>query len=182
MDSQVNNLKRRVERYQEILDNTNQYRETWEKELRDSIGKQLKTLADACGLSAAIEVNETTKNLASVVFNLGSVESGIVQMLSGQIQRDLVKFNGSLAYQQLFNGKIMVSINYPQIEAYGQPLPPKVIAIYRPEELKEPFFIRHLELFVNEITQWEDFDDDQQANAPIGFHSGVTPKAEDTGQ
>jgi hypothetical protein len=182
MDSQINNLKRRVERYKEVLENTNKYRETWEKELRDSIRNQLKTLADACGLSAVVEVNEATKNLGSVALNLGSVESGLVQLLSGQIQRDLVKFNGSLAYQQLFNGKIMVSINYPQIEAYGQPMQPKVVAIYRPEELKEPFFIRHLEEFVNEITQWEDFDDDQQTNTPIGFHSGVAPKAEDAAQ
>jgi hypothetical protein len=182
MEPQLNNLKRRVERYKEILANTNLYRETWHNELRDGISKQLKNLADACGLNATIEINEETKNLGMVILSLGSVESGMVQTLSGQIQRDLVKFNGSLAYQQLFNGKIMVSINYPQIETYGQALPAKVIAIYRPEELKEPFFIRHLEVFINEITQWEDFDDDQQANPPIGFHSGVAPKLEDASQ
>ena len=29
--------------------------------------------------------------------------------------RDLIKQNGSLVYQQLFNGKILVLINYPYI-------------------------------------------------------------------
>ena len=73
-------------------------------------------------------------------------------------------------YQQLFNGKVLVLINFPFIEKYGQPQPPKVIAIYRPEELKEPYFLQHLETLVTELTQWEDDDDDAQLqHQPIGF-------------
>ena len=68
----------------------------------------------------------------------------------------------------LFNGKIIVLINYPFIENYGQPQPPKTIAIYRPEELKEPYFIRHMEEFLQEITKWEDYDDDEPTKR-IGF-------------
>ena len=63
-------------------------------------------------------------------------------------------------------------INYPYIEGYGEPRPPKSLAIYRPEELKEPFFLRHLEEFITEIFNWEDYDDDNNGAEPnqrIGF-------------
>ena len=48
----------------------------------------------------------------------------------------------------------------PMIEGYGEPQPPRQIAIYRPEEVTEPFFIRHLEELVKSVTAWEDYDDD----------------------
>ena len=59
-------------------------------------------------------------------------------------------------------------LNYPFIENYGKPRPPKTIAIYRPEELREPYFIRHMEEFMQEVTNWEDYDDDEP-NQRIGF-------------
>ena len=93
------------------------------------------------------------------------------------IKRHLIKNNGSLVYQQLFNGKVVVVINYPYIETYGQPHPPKTIAIYRPEELKEPYFVRHMEEFVKEVTNWEDYDDDEP-NQRIGFQMNFQPPTE----
>jgi hypothetical protein len=89
----------------------------------------------------------------------------------------MIKHNGSLVYQQLFNGKIIVIIQYPFIENYGEPRPPKTVAIYRPEELSEPFLIRHLEEFIQEITDWEDFDDDEP-NKKIGFSMNFNPPTE----
>ena len=62
----------------------------------------------------------------------------------------------------------MVLIQYPHIEGYGEPRPPKTIAIYRPEELKDPYFIRHVEEFLQEITLWEDYDDEEPYQR-IGF-------------
>ena len=90
------------------------------------------------------------------------------QKVGDDIQRHMIKNNGSLIYQQLFNGKVIVLINYPFIESYGQPSNPKTIGIYRPEELKSPFLTRHLEEFVTEITNWEDYDDDEP-NQKLGF-------------
>jgi hypothetical protein len=179
MDAQLFNLKRRVDRYKEVLQNTENYREMWKTELRAGVVKHLKSLLEVTGLDAEVEEHDELKNLESIVLTLGSTRSGLFQIINEQINRDLIKHNGSLVYQQLFNGKILVLINYPFIENYGQPRPPKTIAIYRPEELKEPFFIRHLEEFVNEITHWEDYDDDQQAaNAPIGFNFGAKQEGE----
>ena len=91
------------------------------------------------------------------------------------IKRIMIKTNGALVYQQLFNGKIMIMIVSPSIEGYGEPKPPKMMEILRPEELKTPFILRHIEAFLKDITEWEDYDDDEpqkpnNAFSPIGFN------------
>jgi hypothetical protein len=165
------NLRRKVSRYQEVLQNTQRYRETWTSELKQTIQEQLKSLTDASGLPANVEVRSDIQNLEAVTLTLGSSASGLAEPVGGGLRRDLIKQGGSLVYQQLFNGKILVLINFPYIEKYGQPQPPKTIAIYRPEELKEPYFLRHIETFVSDITAWEDYDDDvvSEPNQRIGF-------------
>jgi hypothetical protein len=117
-----------------------------------------------------LEVSDI-ENLEAVALTLGTSESGLGENVGNGLRRDLIKQNGSLVYQQLFNGKILVLINLPFIEKYGQPQPPKTIAIYRPEELKEPYFQRHVETFVTDVSAWEDYDDDliSEPNQRIGF-------------
>ena len=168
MDSQIFNLQRKVAQYKEVLKNTQSYRQVWKDELKDFIIQNLKNLTSTCELEAEIEVRSELQNLEAIVLSLGTVKSGMYQVVSEGIQRHMIKHNGSIIYQQLFNGKIIVLFNYPYIENYGQPRQPKTVAIYRPEELKEPFFIRHLGEFLTEITNWEDYDDDEP-NKRIGF-------------
>lgn len=170
-EQDIQALQRKVARYQETLQNTQRYRETWTKELKQNIAAQLKSLAELSGLPAKVlEVNEI-QNLGAVTLTMGSSESGLAEPLGNGLTRALIKQNGSLVYQQLFNGKILVLINLPYIEKYGQPQPPKTIAIYRPEELKEPYFQRHVETFVTDMANWEDYDDDvvSEPNQRIGF-------------
>lgn len=162
------NLKRKVVQYREVLANTEKYRETWKAHLKDFIIKQLENIAVAIDLKVKVEEKVQMENLAAVVLSLGTVKSGMFQKIDSGIEMPLVKHNGALIYQQLFNGKVIVLIQYPHIENYGQPRPPKTIAIYRPEELKEPYFIRHFEEFLQELTSWEDYDDDEPAKK-IGF-------------
>lgn len=164
-------LQRKVDRYKEVLQDTIRYRTLWKKELKKEIIDQLKSLTKAGGLTASVETVEDIKNLEAVVLSLGVSESGLGEPVGNGMRRDLIKQNGSLVYQQLFNGKILVLINFPYIEKYGQPQPPKTIAIYRPEELKGPYFLRHVETFVADMTTWEDYDDDliSDPNQRIGF-------------
>lgn len=170
MDSQLLNLTRKAAQYREVLQNTENYRKDWNESLKQMITTQLETLRDALELQATVECKSEMENLEAIVFSLGETQSGMYQKVNEDIRRHLIKHNGSLIYQQLFNGKIIVLINYPFIEGYGKPAPPKTIAIYRPEELREPFFYRHLEEFMNEITRWEDYDDDEpQPHQRIGF-------------
>ena len=173
MNREYINLKKKVNHYQEVLTNTRAYRQVWKDELKDKIVQQLEIIITEVELPAKIEIKSDLENLEAIVFSLGTVKSGMYQELGDSIKRHMIKHNGSLIYQQLFNGKIVVIINYPYIENYGQPTPPKTIGIYRPEELKEPFFIRHLEEFITEIFHWEDYDDDEapgaERNQKIGF-------------
>lgn len=180
MNPELNNLRKKVSHYKEVLENTNKYRMGWKK-LKKSITTQLK---EACGeveLDAKITTKEDMENLEAVVLSLGDIKSGMSQEVAEDIRRHLIKHNGSLVYQQLFNGKILVMINMPFIEGYGQPQPPKTVGIYRPEELKPPFILRHLETFLQEIIMWEDYDDDvEEPNQRIGFklNFGELPQPE----
>ena len=169
-EQDYHNFQRKVERYREVLENTKSYRGIWHKSLKKDILELLTKSAAYAQLPCTVEERSDIKNLEAIVLSLGSATSGLGEPVGDGMHRDLIKQNGSLVYQQLFNGKILVLINLPFIEKYGQPQPPKTIAIYRPEELKEPYFIRHLETFINDITNWEDYDDERlDENQRIGF-------------
>jgi len=169
MDAQLFNLKRKVSQYKEALENTLAYRKAWNEHLKKRIIETLERFNKESELGGKIETVEEMENLHAVVLTLGDIKSGMYTEVADKIQRHLIKNNGSLVYQQLFNGKVVVLINYPFIENYGSPNPPKTIAIYRPEELTEPFFLRHMEEFVAEITKWEDYDDDEPTKR-IGYN------------
>ncbi len=169
MDELIN-LKTKVTSYNEILSNTQNYRSVWQSDLKNFIIKRLEYIINQTGLKAEVQVNTQMENLESVVLSLGKQASGIGEKLSENATRPLIKHNGMLIYQQLFNGKVEVLLVLPFIEGYGKPVPPKMVAIYRPEEIIQPFIIRHVELFLKEVVNWEDYDDDQQIPAqPIGF-------------
>lgn len=174
MNSELFNLQRKVNLYKEVLQNTRDYRDVWGQELKEQIKSTLLEVSQSVGLDGKIDERTDMENLEAIVFSLGNVKSGMYQKVDEDIKRHLIKHNGSLIYQQLFNGKIIVLIQYPYIENYGQPRPPKTIAIYRPEELKPPYFQRHLEEFITDITNWEDYDDDEP-NKRIGFQLNFGP-------
>ena len=55
--------------------------------------------------------------IESVVLDLGRSSSGISENLEDtDVKRTMIKSNGALIYQQLFNGKVMVMITAPFIE------------------------------------------------------------------
>lgn len=175
---ELTNLKKKVEKYKEVIDNIRFYRDIWKNSLRQTISEKLHHMVEQSQLQADVELRSDMENLEAVVVNLGDIKSGMYTQVNEDLKRHLIKHKGALIYQQLFNGKIIVLIQYPFIENYGQPKPPKTIAIYRPEELQEPYLIRHMEQFIQEITNWEDFDDDEPTNK-IGFNLNFKPTAED---
>ena len=185
MNLEIGSLQLRANRYKTVLHNTQVNRDAWHTETKPLITSALKELIEAIDLKADIKVQDKISNLEAVILDLGKSSSGISEFLEDtDIKRMMVKTNGSLIYQQLFNGKIMVMMMSPHIEGYGDPKPPKAIEILRPDELKKPFFIRHLETFLKDITDWEDYDDDEPKKAgvafnPIGFNRGGGDVGED---
>lgn len=164
----LSNLKRKVSSYNEVLNNTINYRSEWKVSLRSFIISTLDSIIKETGLSATVATKLEIDNLEAIILSLGASGSGLKQQVGEEQVKELIKQNGSLIYQQLFNGKVIVLIQYPMIENYGKPRPPRTIAIYRPEELKAPYLIRHVEELIKEITNWEDYDDDEP-NKKIGF-------------
>lgn len=164
----------KADSYKRILKNTVEYRKKWNSKMKPLIKSTLEDILAQTKIEAKIEEQDKIINLEAIVLNLGRTSSGIAEQLDDtDIKRKMIKNNGSLIYQQLFNGKVMIMLVSPYIEGYGDPKPPRPLEILRPEELTAPFIIRHVETFLGEITEWEDYDDDEPStkNAfnPIGF-------------
>ena len=134
----------------------------------------LTHINEETGLGANITVKDNIENMEAVLLDMGRVHSGMSELVeSSDVKKTIVKTNGGLVYQQLFNGKLMIMIIYPYIEGYGEPRQPKNIEILRPEELKQPFILRHVETLLQEVTEWEDFDDDEPAKSVVGFNNPI---------
>jgi hypothetical protein len=170
----VGSITTKVNKYKKILDNTIAYREEWHKHLKKMIVETLEFISKESNLGAKVVVRDSIENMEAVVFDLGRVHSGLREKVDqSDIKKTIVKTQGALVYQQLFNGKIMVMIILPYIEGYGEPRPPKNVEILRPEELKQAFILRHVEEFLKDLTDWEDYDDDQPAKSVIGFNAPI---------
>jgi len=165
-------LLAKVNKYKQVLENTGKYRLAWHSDVKPMLSKTLEEILKQSDLpKAEIITRDNIENLEAVILELGRSSSGISENVEDSgVKRTMIKSNGSLIYQQLFNGKIMVMILSPHIEGYGQPKPPLTLEILRPDELKVPFIIRHMEAFLKDITDWEDFDDEEQKSATIGFN------------
>ena len=163
-------LKKKVESLNAVLKNTKDYRVAWDDELKDMIKKTLEEIQSESGIAGEIIVHDQFQGLESVSLVLGSVDSGIYERVSEKVKKTLIRMNGVLAFQQMFNGKISIWINYPYIEGIGEPKQPKMLEIVRPHELQEINILRYVETFIDELTQWEDYDDDLPPAPGIGFN------------
>ncbi len=168
----LSNLKSKVTAYHSVLENTTNYRKAWHAEVKPLLLDTLtKIVKEVQFPKCTIDERKEIENLEAVVLDLGNTSSGISQNYENtDVKRIMIKSNGSLIYQQLFNGKIMVMILNPHIDGYGEQKPPITVEILRPDELKVPFIIRHMENFIKTITDWEDFDDDEPQKSVIGFN------------
>lgn len=162
----------KVQDYKTVRNNTKEYRDAWHSEIKPMLHSNLEAIIKESGLSAIVEEKTEMDNLEAVVVDMGQEESGISQRVTDKLNKSLIRYNGMLVYQQLFNGKIVIMIVPPFVEGLGQPKPPYNLEILRPEELKAPFLLRHMEKLLKELTEWEDFDDDLPEKKSIGFQTG----------
>jgi hypothetical protein len=174
---ELGTLIAKVNNYKNVLENTTNYRVEWGRTVKPMLIKSLEEISKELNIAKAeVIVRDNIENLEAILFDLGKSTSGISENVEDSgVKRTMIKSNGALIYQQLFNGKIIVMVVSPNIEGYGQPKPPTTIEVLRPEELKSPFIIRHMEILLKEITEWEDYDDNEQKSTigftpnPIGF-------------
>ena len=167
-------IKERVVKYKNMLESVTEWRATWSKSLKSFILDECGKLLENTGLDASIEEEEKIKGLESITIKLGNKKSGIYEMAGdGNERKDFFKEYGTMVYSQLFNGKVQVWMTYPFIEGLIEPRPPKLIGIYAPPEFNESLIIGHMEAFLKDLIEWEDFDDDDNPNA-----AGAPPKTQ----
>lgn len=171
-ETDLSGLMGRFRKYKEVLSSTDQHRELWQTHAKPLMVDLLKSVCKEADLpKAEVIVRDNVENLEVVALDLGRSASGISEKMEDTgIKRMMVKTNGSLIYQQLFNGKIMVMAVRPHIEGYGQPLPPLNLEILRPDEVTAEQIVKHIEVFLQNITDWEDFDDEEQRSSSMGFN------------
>lgn len=176
----TNKLKNKVSKLNSVMDNTDSYRQVWEKSHKKMIVTTLEKLVKEAGIHGDVVVNDHFEGLEAISLALQTRDSGIYERVTDETKRALIRNGGVLTYHQLFNGKIGILIGYPFIEGIGQPKGPRSVEIVRPEELKEINILRQVEMFIDEITEWEDFDDDKHSVQKIGFNHipGVKPDSE----
>ncbi len=170
----ITKLLTNVKKLDKVLQNTQDYRTQWETSHKNMITLTLEQLITDAGIQGEVVINDNYEGLEAISLALQTKDSGIYERISDKTKRALIRNGGVLTYHQLFNGKIGILIGYPYIEGIGQPKMPKTIEIVRPEELKEIHVLRHVEMFMDEIAEWEDFDDDKDATHTIGFHRTAT--------
>lgn len=170
MSLELGSLLSKADTYKRVLHNTATYRVAWHQSLKPLVMTTLEEIVKRSEIKAEVKVQDKIENLEAILLDLGRSSSGITENIEDSgVKRTMIKNNGSLIYQQLFNGKIMVMIMSPHIEGYGEPKSPRMIEILRPDELKIPFIVRHVETLIKEITDWEDYDDEEPSKAAIGF-------------
>ena len=174
MEIGIKELKEKLEEYREVLALTDSYRATWQENTKGFIRKQLQQIIDETGMKATVTEKNNIENLEALVLDLGRRSSGLAQIVDDtDVQRIMIKDNGAIIYQQLFNGKIMVMIISPHIEGHGDQKPPIPLQILRPEEITETAIYNHVNQMLDVLIEWEDYDDEdksaKQAFQPIGF-------------
>ena len=177
METRITKLQEKVKAYKEVLQNTKEYRKQWQLKTKGFIIQQLLAVIEQTGLKAKVTEKDKIENLESVMLDLGRSSSGIGESLDNtDFKNFMVKNNGALIYQQLFNGKIMVMLVSPHIEGYGEPKSPEGREILRPEEVTEESIQKNIESLLDVLIQWEDYDDElsnvKNAFQPIGFKHG----------
>lgn len=171
-------LTEKVNEYKQVLENTQAYRQQWKDKTKQFIIDSLRDILQQTGLKASVKEKNNIDNLEAIILDLGRSSSGIAENLDNtDVKRIMVKNNGSLIYQQLFNGKIMVMLVSPNIEGYGEPKVPLSLAILRPAELSVTSILLHVKELLDDIIGWEDYDDDdpgdKQPFEPIGFRHNL---------
>lgn len=184
MNTPTHQLKEKLAAYNLALENTLLNRKSWSGTIKEQLRTTLEGFLAESGMKGKIIENTDMENLESITLDLGRISSGIAQTShTDDIKNFMIKNNGALIYQQLFNGKIMVMVQHPHIEGYGEPKEPQFLEIITPGEVSAPVIYEHLENLLDIITEWEDYDDEspqkKTAFQPIGFQHTVTVEKPD---
>ncbi len=140
-----------MSKYNERIKLINQRRDLWTNATR----ARLKDTLDAIVVEAnnqhfLVQENISAKNWESVNLVLTAQPSGII------IDRKVVLQSASaLIFSQIYNGKIMVCIQYPSIDGIVEKSADLVLGYYEPSSLTEDVIMNSFKSYMDELNKWE---------------------------
>lgn len=97
---------------------------------------------------------EALENLDLLTLGFKSESSGIVGQIRG-VFKFFAKESGRLAYAQVYNGEIYVSITYPHVENHVEQQAPKFLGKFCPCDITTDIVLNHIDDFLEEMLNWE---------------------------
>lgn len=160
---------RSLDDYKVSVQNMLERREEWKAEIRDRIKQVLISLRERTDIQLNVDVNEDLDNLNAVILGLPNKPSGIAELgydpFKGEFPvKQFTKTEGYLSFNQVYNGQIVVVINYPYIEDKVSQRGAAVNGYYEPKDLTTNTIIGIVADFFDAMTKWEN-----ETRQPIGF-------------
>ena len=157
-------IKSLMQGYGEELANIEARRNQWINRTRDEIYKTLGNIKNLAKIEDLVTQKVVGDNNSEAV-NIGFPDrhSGIVYRIGGEISV-AVKYGGYLSFSQIYNGKIVVFIEYPYVEKYVGKTEHKLLSVHEPSDFTEDLVFSYFENFIKEMILWESRDIN-----PIGF-------------
>ena len=171
-ETQLQRIKSKTEEYIHSLQKIQKRHQEWTQTTKNLILQTLDKIVQSVpnewyvGLQEYNEKAPQSINLESASLHLKNMYSGIVYKTIDSV-KSYVKYGGMLSYAQTYNRTITVSIYYPHIEQWVEKREPLFLGNFEPSEITEDLILKHLEDFLNAMTEWEDNERD-----PIGFNFG----------
>jgi hypothetical protein len=166
----ASSISSKVVSYQKSLQKIQQRHQTWVQNTKPFLLELLeKTLKENpmdwyLGMQEYNEQAPQSINLESVSVHIKNMYSGIVYKTVDSV-KSYVKYGGLLSYAQTYNRTITVTIHYPYIEQWVEKREPLFLGNFDPTEITEEIVIKHLEIFLDAMIEWEDNE-----REPIGFN------------
>ena len=153
-----NEVKAKAKEYNESIASIESKRLKWKETLKPLIIKIFNDIKDYSKGNAEllVQVNDGATNWESIFLSFSKVQSGIY-IPEGKGGKHLIKFGGSLAFSLVYNGDIIIDIQYPYVQEVVDQNPHtwKKVNIDR---IDEDFIYQESLKFLDLMIKWEKSD------------------------
>lgn len=143
-------IQEKADYYLQVQQAIAQFRQQWEKHTRQSIIDALRDITGKVTLDWRVEENKTLENSQRV-----SLTFGYLIRVHEQGGKVMFMEEGTLLFNQVYDGRIAVTIKYPKIEIRHYKYSSKELGYFEPQEIDQAKVAHLVEQFLEAITNWE---------------------------
>ena len=144
--------------YETHLKNVNRRRDLWKTAVKDKIWNTLEEVRkNFHKIDWHVHMDDTKKNLASIVLKINDASSGISEAGQGEnVAKEYMKRGAQLGFSQMISGKINVWFDFPFWEdlQISKQLRKHMVTI-EPSYVTESLIAGYVHQFLHEITAYE---------------------------